>query len=309
MNLRQIEIFQAVVEAGSFSRGAEATLLTQSTVSQHMAALEDDVGLRLLDRTGRGAVLTEGGKLFLRHARLVMAELSALRQAMTAFRGLADAPLLVAASNIPADYLIPGMLTALAARHPGIALSVVSGDSRGALDRLLGGEVELAIIGSRFAADGVDFAPLASDQLVLVVGAQHPWRGRSSVQLEELAQVDSIARESGSGSGRALQEALRGAGFDPARLRVTVRLGSNEAVKQAVAGGFGVAFLSELSVKRERERGDLHTVEIANFQVQRRFWLCRRQGRSLSPAAAAFAALLQERVRDPLSPTTSGQPT
>ncbi|MFA5515018.1 MAG: LysR family transcriptional regulator [Desulfuromonadales bacterium] len=298
MNLRQIDIFLAVADTGSFSRGAEATLLTQSTVSQHIATLEDEIGIRLLDRTGRGAVLTGGGKLFLRHARRVRSELAALEQAMAGFRGLANAPLAVAASNIPADYLIPEILTSLAARHPGIVLSVLSGDSRGALDRLLGGEVELAVLGSRFAAEGVDFTALATDRLHLMVGAQHPWRGRESVRLEELAQMPTIARESGSGSGRALHEALRGAGFDPARLRVAVRLGGNEAVKQAVASGFGFAFLSELSVGRERERGDLHAVAVQGLQVERRLWLARRDGRSLSPAAEAFAVLLRQRCQD-----------
>ena len=74
MNLRQLELYVAVVEAGSFSRGAEAALLTQSTVSQHIAALESEVELQLLERTAQGAVVTHAGKLFLQHARKVLAE-------------------------------------------------------------------------------------------------------------------------------------------------------------------------------------------------------------------------------------------
>lgn len=82
MNLRQLEVFVAVIETGSFSRGALATSLTQSTVSQHIAALEDEAGLRLLDRGGRGVLPTQAGKLYLRHARRVLAECRALRTAL-----------------------------------------------------------------------------------------------------------------------------------------------------------------------------------------------------------------------------------
>ncbi len=103
MNLRQLELFVAVVEAGSFSRGAEAALLTQSTVSQHIAALESEVELQLLDRTGQGIEVTHAGKLFLQHARKVLAELVALQQAMAGFRGLRQTCLTIGASNIPKD--------------------------------------------------------------------------------------------------------------------------------------------------------------------------------------------------------------
>lgn len=101
-----------------------------------------------------------------------------------------------------------------------------------------------------------------------------------------------VARESGSGSGLALQAALQAAGFDPGRLRIAARLGSNEGIKQAVASGFGIAFLSEMSVRRERRQGELHIIPVEGLTVERHFWLATRSGRSLSPAATAFAALL-----------------
>src|SRR5690242_20104068 len=88
MNLKQLEVFLAVAETGSFSRGAEATLLTQSTVSQHVAALEGELGLALFDRTGRGAHLTEGGKVLLVRAKRVVAEMEEIRQTIRSFRGL-----------------------------------------------------------------------------------------------------------------------------------------------------------------------------------------------------------------------------
>ena len=294
MNLRQLELYVAVVEAGSFSRGAEAALLTQSTVSQHIAALESEVELQLLERTAQGAVVTHAGKLFLQHARKVLAECAALHQGMAEFRGLKQAYLTIGASNIPANYLIPGILKSLVAEHPGISLTMQTGDSKEMLDSVLADAVELAVIGNRSDDHRVDCLPLASDLLVLAVNAQHPWSRCQAITLDDLAERPIIVRESGSGSTQALQHALQQAGFAPDQLQIAACLGSNEAVRQAVFNGFGAAFLSEISIRQELKRGELVKVPVVDFVVKRRFWLVTRSRRTASPAAQAFAALMQK---------------
>lgn len=294
MNLRQMEIFVAVAESGSFSRAAESVLLTQSTVSQHISALENEMGVRLFDRVGRGAELTEAGLLFRRHVRQVLAECADLRQAMARFQGLEDSQLTVGASNIPANYLVPNMLPILAASYPGIVLSVITGDSREIIDRLVVGEMPLAVVGDCFANDAVEYSPLVTDTLLLVVGKGHPWWDRQSVARVELATTPLIVREVGSGSGSAVDQVLQRAGLDPAELRIAARFGSNEAVKQAVVSGFGAAFLSSLSIERELAYGGLAVVSVEGVTISRRFWLAVRRDRTLSPAAQAFAALFEE---------------
>ncbi len=295
MNLHRLEIFLAVADTGGFSRAADAMLLTQSTVSQHIASLETELGTPLFDRTGRGAELTEGGALFYRHARRILLECSELRQLMADFRGLETARLSVGASNIPGNYLIPELLPALLARHPGISLNVMGGDSQEVLERLLRGEISLAIVGRRCNDEELVSIPLLGDTLLLVVGAGHPWRERQEVTLDELAAMPLVVRESGSGSGRTIEDALQAAGVDSSRLRIIARLGSNEAARQAVLGGIGAAFLSSLSIQRELALGELTTVRIKGLAIERRFWLAMRRGRALSPAAQAFSALLTER--------------
>lgn len=307
MNLRQLELFVAVAEAGSFSRGAEAASLTQSTVSQHIAALESEVEIRLLDRTGQGVLLTRAGELFLQHARQVLNHCVALHQAMAGFRGMQQVGLTIGASNIPANYLIPAILPRLSAEHPGIALTMQTGDSRLMLDRLLADDMELAVVGSRSDERGIESLPLASDLLVLAVHSQHPWSQGAAITLDDLAESPMIVRESGSGSDLALQQALRQAGFDPARLQVAVRLGSNEAVRQALLSGFGAAFLSEISILQELKRGELVKVPVVGLTVQRQFWLVTRSRRAVSPAARVFASLLQESLA--AAATAKGQGT
>jgi len=294
MNLRQLELFVAISDAGSFSRGAEIASLTQSTVSQHIAALENEVGLRLLDRTGHGVILTGAGELFLQHARRVLVECATLQQAMVGFRGLQQANLTVGASNIPANYLVPMILPRLTAEHPGITLTVQTGDSRAMLDCLLADTVELSVVGSRSDDRGLEFVPLANDLLVLAVSPRHPWSKCAKIRLADLTKHPIIVRESGSGSDQALRLALHRASFDPDQLQVSVRLGSNEAVRQALLSGFGAAFLSEIAIRQDLARGELVVVTVADFAVSRQFWLATRSRRTMSPAARIFAELLQE---------------
>src|ERR1700686_2521871 len=125
MNLKQLEIFLAVAETGSFSRGAEATFITQSTVSQHISSLESDFGIRLLDRTGKGALLTEGGKVLFQHARQVIADVQAINQAIQRFKGVEDTDLRIGGSNIPANYMIPELLPILIERFPRLRLTLI----------------------------------------------------------------------------------------------------------------------------------------------------------------------------------------
>ena len=294
MNLHRLEVFQAVAETGSFSRAAEKMFLTQSTVSQHIAGLEEELAVQLFDRTGRGAELTDGGRLLGQHVRRILVACADLNQAMAYFRGLEDTLLTVGASNIPANYLIPKLLTVMGSRHPGVTLNVLTGDSRDMIGLLAAGEIALAVVGNRFEDDGVAYAPLAGDSLQLVIGAGHPWRDRVAVGVEELVETPMIVREAGSGSGRSVEAALQAAGYDIGRLQIMARLGSNEAIKQAVSQGTAAAFLSSLSIQRELRHGELMTLPVSGLSISRCFWLATRRARALSPAARAFTTLLKE---------------
>lgn len=293
MNLRQLEVFVAVVETGSFSRGAQKTFLTQSTVSQHIASLEDEVGLRLLDRCGRGITPTQAGQLYLRHARRVLLECRALHDALADFNGLQQASLTIGASNIPANYLIPRLLPTLADTYPGIRLTMQSGDSQGMLDALLANAFDFAVVGKRSHERSLSFTALCDDLLILVVGPQHPWSRIQSLKIADLDQHPLLLREQGSGTGQALNTCLRNAGFDAQRLQVAAYLGSNEAVRQTLLGGFGAAFLAEISVRQEILRKELVRVQVDNLQVLRQLWLATHNSRELSPAAQVVIGLLK----------------
>jgi DNA-binding transcriptional LysR family regulator len=294
VNLRQLEVFLSVVENESFSKGATASFLTQSTVSQHIAALEEELGVVLLDRTRRKVVPTEAGKLLLQRTRRILAAVEDTSRAMARYRGLEEASLTVGASNIPASYMIPFAVSSLIERHPGVSVTVMTGDSSDVVAQLEREEIEIGVVGTQFATQRVSFTSLGHDRIGLIVPASHRWYGRRKVPLKDLAVESFVTRESGSGTRKTVEEALSGAGVDPRALTVRACFGSNEAVKNAVAQGIGIAFVSELSVQKDIKSGDLAVKPVQGLKISRSFFLAYRKGRQFSPPAVAFKEVLKE---------------
>lgn len=295
MNLKQLEVFMAVAESGSFSRAAEMTFLTQSTVSQHISSLENEFELKLLDRTGKGAFPTVAGKLLLQHAKRVTAEAKEIPVILNRFKGLEEVVLKLGGSNIPGIYMLPELIPAFHRLHPRVTIALIQGDSRETLERLKREEIELAVVGSRADDDAYHFTPLMTDSIALVINQNHRWNGTDRINLDDLHNETFIFREAGSGTDTSVRSALVAAGLAPESLNVKTYLGSNEAVKQAILSGAGISFISEMSVRKECETGQLRMVQVRELAISRPIYLVKRNGRELSPAAQAFVTLITQR--------------
>jgi DNA-binding transcriptional LysR family regulator len=186
VDLRQLEIFAKVAELGSFSRAAQALFLTQPTVSEHIRTLEDELGVRLLDRLGRGAAVTKGGALLLGYAQRMLALAREARQAMESFQGRMSGDLLVGASTIPGEYILPALIGRFKEKFPDIAITLLIGGSQAVSDWVLEGRAELGVVGARPGHRALDHRELLPDDIALIVSAGHPWQGRKEITLEEL---------------------------------------------------------------------------------------------------------------------------
>ncbi len=302
MNLKQLEVFLAVVETGSFSKASAATFITQSTVSQHISSLEAEFELKLLDRTGKAVLPTEAGKLLLAYARQIVSKAKEAPLAMKRFRGLEASTILkIGASNIPGNYLIPAVLPIFTQRCPTVSVTVREGDSRETFERLKREEIEVGIIGTLFEDKNTIFHRLGPDKIVLVVKNDHRWAGGKAISSGEMLTERFIIREAGSGTDKTVHEALLKIGIRPEQVKVQASLGSNEAVKQAVLKGMGAAFISEISIEKELGKGEVAVVKVKGLTISRFFYLIRRRKRALSPPALAFANFLAEMHKGDLS--------
>lgn len=293
MDLRRLEVFAKVAELRSFSRAAEALGLTQPTVSEHVRALEDELGVPLLDRLGRGATPTRAGSLLLGYARRMLALSREARQALDQFQGRLSGELVVGGSTIPGEYLLPALIGRFKTLYPDISVCLLIGSSRQVTEWIEDGRAELGVVGARPGPKSLVARELQADELVLVVPPAHAWAGKTEVMLAELKAEPLIVRERGSGSREALERALAEVNAALSGFRIAGEIGSTQAIKQAVRAGVGLALVSKRAVEDECRANLLHCLKVKDLRVSRAFYLVTHRDRSRSPLAQAFVELVE----------------
>ncbi|QEM68285.1 LysR family transcriptional regulator [Geobacter sp. FeAm09] len=217
------------------------------------------------------------------------------RSAVRRFVGMEDVVLRVGASNTPGTCLIPALLDQFHRQYPSVRLEVLQGDSTSVIGQLVNEEVELGFIGGRFNDERIHFEALGEDTIVCAVSSDIAAKGKQSLSQAELCKVPLIVREQGSGTQKAVYEAFAGTWINKDSLRIVAVLGSSEAIKRAILNGTGYAFISSMVIADELNHGELTTVRIPGLNISRTFYAARREGRELSPAAAAFWELMLSR--------------
>jgi DNA-binding transcriptional LysR family regulator len=300
MELRKLEVFCKVVELKSFTRSAEAVLLSQPTVSEHIRSLEEELGQKLIDRLGREAEPTPVGRLLYTYAvRILRIQRDAL-QAVEQYGGKLVGRIMLGSGTIPGTYILPGLIGRFRSRYPSIQATLRIAGSHLIATQVLDGELEIGVVGARWAEKGLEWIRHFDDRLTLVVSAGHRWAGRQEVTLEELTEEPFILRENESGTRKVVEQILEEHGIRPASLMEVAEIGSTAAIIEAVRSGLGISILSARAVEREVRAGSLAALSLKGVQLQRPFYLIRRRNRELSPAAAVFWAFLQaEEEQDP----------
>jgi DNA-binding transcriptional LysR family regulator len=292
MTLKQLEVFVAIAGTGSFSKGADKTGITQSTASQHIIGLEKELGIRLFDRGRDGAMLTVAGKLFLGRAGKILSDCEGSRTAIRRFLNMEDVTLKVGASDVFGALTIPSLLGQFRQEHPKVCLDVRHGNSREIVRQLIDEDVELGFVGGCFEDERITFEPLGEDAIVCAVSPELNVGVKGSLSQAQLCKVPVIVMENGSGTQKAVYEALSRTWINKDSLDIAASLGSSEAIKQALLSGAGYAFVSERVIAEELKSGQLLAVRIPGLRISRKLYAARREGRELSPAAAAFMDMM-----------------
>lgn len=293
-DLRQLEIFRQVVDLKSFSKAAKAVFLSQASVSERIATLETHVGTRLLDRLGRQVIPTKAGELLYKHATLLLEMKRNALLEMQEFLGVQHGEIRMGGSTIPGEYILPKVLGAFRRHYPLLTVNIMIGDSSEIETRVLEGELELGVIGSKGRHQALIYAPLWEDELLVIVPADHHLAGQKELTLETLFKEPFIQREIGSGTLEILEDALQGAekgGSLP--LNVVARFGTSTAVKEAIKAGLGISVLSWRAVETELAGGVLKALRVEGVTMQRRFYLIRDRRRTASPLCQALLDFLR----------------
>jgi len=290
-DLHQLRIFVEVVKEKSFSKAAENLMISQPTVSVHVQNLETTLGVKLIDRVSRRALPTEAGERLYRYARLILRLSYRAFEVVSGYKDAVEGEVVVAASTIPGNYLLPRYVAAFVKEYPQCRVKVRETDSANAVSQVARREVPIAIVGARYPEKTLSFHPLVEDRLVVVASSSSELADKGTIELRDLLALPMVIREEGSGTRLRLESALKDAGISPAILKVAAEMGSTVAMLEAVKAGVGVAVVSRFVMDSLGE--GLVALEFSDAEVNRWFYLVTNSCMTLSPAAERFVEVVK----------------
>ena len=289
--LRQLRVFESAARHLSLTRAAEELHLTPPAVSIQIRQLEGHAQAELFERAGRKLRLTEAGEEVLVHTRQVLGHIRAAEEAIAGLgsleRGLLDVGVINAG-----DHFFPWLIAAFRESHPSIRTRLAVANREDLLARLAAHDLDLAVMSHPPAERAFVAEAFAPHPHVIVARAGHPLVRRRDIPLARIAEEPLLSREAGSATRLVLEQAFAEAGLVP---RVDMEIASNETIKQSVAAGFGLGFLSHHCVEQEVALGRLAVLRVRGFPVMRQWYVVHRRGRRLPRIAEAFERFLVER--------------
>jgi DNA-binding transcriptional LysR family regulator len=291
--LPHLGTFVKAAELQSFTATAAELGVTQTAVSQRIAALERELRISLFDRRAGRIALTEAGERLYKYARRILDLHEEARTGLGGFHPSVSGDLPIAASSVPAECYLPALLSAFRETYPDVHVRATVSDSDSVMKEVVKGRATLGLVGKKTEKAALEFRPIGTDTLVLIVPSEHPLAGRKSISIKTLAEESLIIREPGSGSRCALKKSLERAGSSLAAMNITLEMGSTAVIKDAVRRGLGVSFVSRSAVRRELDSGELRTISVRGLVLTRYLYAVYHRRRPLSPAASAFLHFLE----------------
>jgi len=301
----RLKVFRVVAEQLSFRRAAEHLFLTQPAVTLQIKSLENDLGIRLFDRTANKVSLTQQGSVLLRYADKLAQLVSEAERELTSDDGKLSGELSLGASTTIAQYLLPSLIRAFLDENPHVEFSLHSGNTSEIVRLLLEDKVSLGLIEGPARDRGVHTERFVEDELILITP---PNLESEHLSRSELAATTLLLREHGSGSRQVVESALEKGGLKLKSFKKVMELDSTEAIKSAVEAGLGVAFVSRCALSKELDLGVLKTAQVDGIRVTRHFALISRTSPAPQGLAEAFRMFTLGRARFCSHTTTKTNP-
>jgi DNA-binding transcriptional LysR family regulator len=257
------------------------------------------VGKPLFQRRGGRVLPTEAGKRLYGYAQRILDLHREARREITGREAPAAGELVIAASSVPGEHLLPALLSAFRRQRPHVRVRAAVSDSLAVMSQVERGEASVGLVGRRANNPHLEFRHFASDRIVLVAPPGHALCRRKAVTVKQLAAHPLVVREAGSGLRHCFEKSLERAGRSLADLQIVLELGSNEAIKEAVLRGAGLAVLSSFAVRSELRSKRLHSLTVRDLRCDRDLFIVLDRRRVLPLPARLFMTFLENSpVRD-----------
>lgn len=289
VTLHQLQVFEVAARHGSYTRAAEELFLTQPTVSMQIKHLTKAVGMSLFEQVGKKLFLTQAGKELFVTCQEIFGRISQFEMSIADMKGLKQGYLKITVVTT-AKYVIPRLLGPFCQRYPGVEIALKVTNHNGVLERLSENKDDLYILSQVPDEPAVKSYPFLANPLVVLANHDHPLANQKNIPIQVLAEQPFITRESGSGTRSYVQKL-----FDTHRItpKVKMELASNEAIKQAIAGGLGISILSRHTIALEGASGQIAILDVEHFPILCHWYVVHPMGKQLSVVAQTFLEYLQ----------------
>ncbi|MCL4491960.1 MAG: selenium metabolism-associated LysR family transcriptional regulator [Nitrospirae bacterium] len=273
MEDHRLKAFCLIVETGSFSKAAGAKFMTQSAMSHLIRSLEDELGVKLLNRQGKAVTPTPAGRLFYGHAQQILERYKKMEDDIYVFARKVKGPLYIGASTTAATYLLPQVFYSFSRNHPEVRIELSVSNTEQIINKLHEGRIDVGIVEGNIKDARIFSEEIAEDEIVIIASDDNPLAGKKTLTAHDFLSQPFIMPETGSGIREFLDDFLHALKVDPKNIKISMTLGNQELIVQMVQSGMGISFVSKWSVFRAIKDGSVKLLHISNRKLRRKFYL------------------------------------
>ena len=300
MGDHKLKVFCTVAETRSFSKTSEIIHLTQPAVSLQIQALEEMYETKLFDRSSSRVTLTPSGEVLYKYAKEILALYTAAEKVIGEMTGLVKGSITIGAGSTIGNYMLPSVISDFRKTHPKIKVNLFVANMQGVIELLNAGNINVGLVEGDVKRQKIVVDKLLSDELLLIVPTHHPWAKRKEVSVSELIEEPFILREAGSGTRQTIEKFLARHGIALQGMKVSMVLGTTQAIKEAVENGLGVSIVSRWAARKEIKYGTLSMLSFKEEKILRNFSLITYKNSVSSHAVEEFLTYLKSYPFDKL---------
>lgn len=296
MNLKQLEAFVKIADSGSFSQAAKELFLTQPTISAHISSLEKELNSRLFVRNTKEVHLSENGTVLYNYAKQMLVLQKRIEDTFASNEEKEQQCITIAASTIPAQYILPGILVAFSEKYPDQQFKVVETDSAKVVEQVMNHTADVGFTGTALDKKVCKHIPFYRDELVVVTPNTEKYKNLQKTEKDAswIVEEKLIMREEGSGTRKEAEKQLKKIGVNVAKINVIATMENPEAIKRAVASGMGISIMSKLAAEEEMHKGRLLILPVTSDGTKRDINVVYDRNLQPSRTTERFVKLVKE---------------
>ncbi|MBR3117934.1 MULTISPECIES: LysR family transcriptional regulator [Oceanobacillus] len=284
-------VFKEVAQRKNFSRAAKELHMSQPAVSQYIAALEKELGVRLLERSNKFVELNRAGEIVYQYAQKILRNYDQMRILVSDLENEPSGQLKIGASYTIGEYVLPRFLAKLQEEFPNIIPTVTIGNTEDIGAKLVQHEIDIGLVEGNFTHHQVSTRQFATDEMYIIAGTGQSFKEEACISIKDLENETWIIREEGSGTRKMLEDFFQRSNLEPKRI---LTFGSTQTIKEGVESGLGISLLSNLTFKKEQKLKKIQRIFVEGTPIKRKFSIIKNYHEFQPKALQVFENLVKQ---------------